>query len=232
MNDNFFKGVCCALPIIISYSLIGFAAGALNAIMGLSILEVALLSLILFAGSAQFVFASLYTGNPFALIYTIFLLNFRHFLYAMSFLQLVKNLPLYKRIAIGAGLTDETFVLASSLRKEPFKKAHWMLGLNLASYITWFTGNVFGAWVGVSNVLSNFQGLDFALAAMFASILAMQWTSSENKITINIVIISACVCILFLELFFPNPLNLLVSILISCSLGLFFNKEKKNKNGT
>ena len=226
MPEKFFRGVLAAFPITISYSLIGFAAGNLCSIMGLSVLEVGLLSLIVFAGSAQFIFALLYTAPPLILISTIFLLNFRHFLYAMSFLPLVKNLSLGKKIAIGFQLTDETFVLASVLRKKPFQKARWMLGLNLASYSAWFMGNILGAYWEESKFISNFTGLKFALAAMFASILILQWINSKNKLATSIAIICSALIIILLDLFFKHPINLLISILISSSIGTFFSKEK------
>ena len=67
------------------------------------------LSLILFTGSAQFVFAELYTAQPAVLIGTIFLLNFRHFLYSTAFVPYARRLSTPARFLIGAQLTDESF---------------------------------------------------------------------------------------------------------------------------
>lgn len=223
---EFSQGVLAAFPLIISYNFIGFASGSLGSFMGLSVVEVALLSLIVYAGSAQFVFALLYTTPSFILVSTIFLLNFRHFLYAVSFLPLIKNLPLGKKIAIGFQLTDETFALTNVLKKEPFQKAHWMLGLHLASHSAWLTGNTLGAVWGKSNFISSFSGLKFALAAMFASILILQWISSKNKLATSIAIICSALIFIFLDIFFKTPLNLLISIFCSCSIGVFFSKEE------
>ena len=72
MSKSFFKGAVTALPIIFGYFFIGFAAGALASRAGMSVLEVSLLSLLVFAGSAQFIFASLYTGSVLVLLLTIF----------------------------------------------------------------------------------------------------------------------------------------------------------------
>ena len=104
-------------PIILGYLPIGFADGILGVQAGLSPIEVLLLSLLVYAGSAQFIFASLLGVAPQTLIITIFLINFRHFLYATALSQRLKKLPLPTRIAIGAQLTDESFSLASVLSR-------------------------------------------------------------------------------------------------------------------
>ena len=107
MSKSFFKGAVTALPIIFGYFFIGFAAGALAARVGMSVLEVSLLSLLVFAGSAQFVFAPLYTGSAAVLIFTIFLFNLRHFLYSLAvILPYVRRLSMFlkSRFFIGAQL--------------------------------------------------------------------------------------------------------------------------------
>ena len=94
MSKSFFKGAVTALPIIFGYFFIGFAAGALAARAGMSVLEVSLLSLLVFAGSAQFIFAPLYAGSAIVLIFTIFLLNLRHFLYSLAVCSPIKSILL------------------------------------------------------------------------------------------------------------------------------------------
>lgn len=227
MSERFLQGVIAAFPIIVSYIFIGFASGALGASLGLSILEVAILSLILFAGSAQFVFALLYTGSLWVLIPTIFLLNFRHFLYAMSFLPMVKKLSMPKKIIIGMQLTDESFSLASVLKNKPFEKMRWMFGLNFSSYTAWFFGNTMGAYWSTSDFIGKFTGLNFALAAMFAGILILQWTAAKNPLAVSMVAISSALIMIILELLISNPLNLLIAIFCSCSIGLLITKKEK-----
>ena len=127
--DSARGGMRAALPVVLGYLAIGFAAGAVGTAEGLSPLEIVVLSLLLFAGSAQFVFAELYAGSAAALVSAIFLVNFRHFLYSASLSRKLRRLPAWARFAAGAQLTDETFSVASALLKTPPVRARWMLSL-------------------------------------------------------------------------------------------------------
>ena len=63
MWRDFYSGGKLSAPIVVVYLILGVAAGALGASRGLSVAEIALLSLLLFAGSAQFVFPEIYEGR-------------------------------------------------------------------------------------------------------------------------------------------------------------------------
>lgn len=207
-----------AVPVVLGYVAIGFAAGAVGAAEGLSPLEILALSLLLFAGSAQFVFADLYAGPPSALISAIFLINFRHFLYSASLSQKLRKLPLWARFAAGAQLTDETFSVASALLKTPPTRARWMLSLNITSYSAWCMGNLAGA-VAAGGI--EFAGAEFALSAMFAALLMMQISGARKAPKLTAALIAAAV-MLTLELTRPHPLNLLAATAVSATLCLLF----------
>ena len=214
--DSARGGMRAALPVVLGYLAIGFAAGAVGAAEGLSPLEIVLLSLLLFAGSAQFVFADLYAGPPTALISAIFLINFRHFLYSASLSRKLRRLPLWARFAAGAQLTDETFSVASALLKTPPVRARWMISLNMTSYSAWCLGNLGGALAagGVA-----FAGAEFALAAMFAALLMLQM-SGGRRLAKGMAALMSAVVMLTLELTHPHPLNLLAATGIAATVCL------------
>ena len=205
--DSVRGGMRAALPVALGYLAIGFAAGAVGAAEGLSPLEITALSLLLFAGSAQFVFADLHAGSPTALVSAIFLINFRHFLYSASLSQKLRKLPLWARFAAGAQLTDETFSVASAMLKTPPVRARWMLSLNITSYSAWCAGNLAGA-VAAGGI--EFAGAEFALAAMFAALLMMQVSGARKAPRATAALIAAGV-MMALELAAPHPLNLLAA---------------------
>ena len=235
MSKSFFKGAVTALPIIFGYFFIGFAAGALAARAGMSVLEVSLLSLLVFAGSAQFIFAPLYAGSAIVLIFTIFLLNLRHFLYSLAFLPYVRRLSIKSRFFIGAQLTDETFGFASSFLKSPLEKPYWMFGLNLSSYLSWVLGNTVGAWIGSSVERANIFGVEFGFAAMFAGLLTMQFINAKKLFSLITVIILAAVVMVALEVLYPNPANIVITTIVVATAGMFLEgflqkKEDELKN--
>lgn len=206
-TDSIGGGARAALPVVLGYLAIGFAAGAVGAAEGLSPLEIVALSLLLFAGSAQFVFADLYAGPPTALVSAIFLINFRHFLYSAALSQKLRRLPLWARFAAGAQLTDETFSVASALLKTPPTRARWMLTLNITSYSGWCVGNLAGA-LAAGGI--EFAGAEFALAAMFAALLMLQIVGTRRLAKTTAALIAAAT-MLALELTHPHPLNLLAA---------------------
>lgn len=74
-HATFMQGVKDCIPTLLGYLSIGFAAGVIEMTAGLSLAETALLSLILYAGSAQFIAAGMLAsnGSAVAIIFTIFL---------------------------------------------------------------------------------------------------------------------------------------------------------------
>src|SRR5512145_262205 len=176
-RQHFGAGVQDSLPVVLGYLVIGFAFGVVARTSGLTVLEITLMSLILYAGSAQFVVVGLIAGGASAasIIVTILLVNLRHLLYSAALAPHLSRLPSWQNALIGTELTDETFAVAASrLAPGEHAQAAWLFGLNLTSQTAWVTGSILGALLG--HVLTNTQalGLDFALVAMFAALLVFQ----------------------------------------------------------
>jgi 4-azaleucine resistance transporter AzlC len=175
-GERFRDGVRACLPVVMGYSVIGLAFGVLARTAGLSAPEVALMSLILYAGSAQFILAGLLdTGAAAsAIVITIFLVNVRHLLYSAALAPHVRRLPAWQNVLVGAELTDETFAVATNhLAGERAGRAPWLFGLNLTAQVTWIVATTVGALVGSAIPDTSALGLDFALAAMFAALLVL-----------------------------------------------------------
>ncbi len=174
---GYFDGVKDASPVILGFIAIGLAFGVVAKTAGITVSEVALMSLILYAGSAQFVTVGLIAaGMPAsAIVVTIFLVNVRHLLYSAAISPHVRHLSVWKNALIGAELTDESFAVASSrLARGLPASAGWFFGVNNASHATWVVCTTLGAILGSSIADTRVLGFDFALAAMFAALLILQ----------------------------------------------------------
>src|SRR5215212_12268414 len=81
-DERFVAGVRAGLPVVLGYIGIGLAAGVVERAAGLSYAEVLLLSMVLYAGSAQFVLTSMVSlASPLsAIVLTVFFVNVRHLL--------------------------------------------------------------------------------------------------------------------------------------------------------
>ncbi|MGN7296067.1 AzlC family ABC transporter permease [Fredinandcohnia aciditolerans] len=226
---SFSQGVKDCVPTLIGYISIGIAMGIVGAASNLSILEVALLSILVYAGAAQFIIcALLVSGSPFSVIvFTTFIVNLRHFLLSMTIAPSFKNYSLLKNIGIGTLLTDESFgVAANKIAKREMINASWMNGLNLTAYFFWILsctlGAVFGKWISNPEVL----GLDFSLTAMFLALLVLQLESMEHsKLKFYLLLITYVVLsMLVLCMFMPSYIAILLSTIIVATIGVVKDK--------
>jgi 4-azaleucine resistance transporter AzlC len=137
------------------------------------------LSLLVFGGSSQFVAVSL-IGSSTALPViwlTTFVVNLRHALYSATLLPYARALPARWRWALAFWLTDETFaVVENQLRHHTDVRdgAWYWLGSSLAMYGNWQVWTLVGVLLGQSVPGLATLGLDFAMVATFAAIVALQ----------------------------------------------------------
>ena len=137
------------------------------------------LSLLVFAGSSQFVAVSLIgSGTALPVIWlTTFVVNLRHALYSATLLPYARALPARWRWALSFWLTDETFaVVENQLRHHASLKdgSRYWLGSSLAMYFNWQLWTLVGVLLGQSVPMLATLGLDFAMVATFAAIVALQ----------------------------------------------------------
>ena len=228
MLKNFASGGRDAAPIVVVYLILGFAAGVLGASRGLSAAEILLLSLLLFAGSAQFVFPELYRGAATELVSAVFFINLRHLLYSTALAQQARNLPPAARAAIGAQLTDETFLVASArLKGGMISNGAWMIGLNMTSYFAWAAGNLSGALFGGAADLSVI-GVKFAGAAMFIALLFPQITSHPRPATAAAVAAAGGGGAALGLLLFPGPATVTLAAAAAALLGVLVFGANEN----
>lgn len=208
-----------SLPVVLAYLPLGAAAGIVGARMGLSPMEVTLLSVLVFAGSAQFIFAELVGGSALALVVTIFLVNFRHLLYSTALAQRIKHLSTGRRVAIGAQLTDESFALMSILYRGE-ARARGLLVLNMCGYLAWLCGNIGGALLGEVVDVEQW-GADYLLIAMFAALLMLNFVSAPRKMAAFLALAVAGGLSIGLGLAYPHPLNILLAAAVAAAVAAF-----------
>jgi 4-azaleucine resistance transporter AzlC len=138
-----------------------------------------LMSLVVFAGSAQFIALGLIAGHAsLAVVWpTTLVVNLRHVLYSATLAPYVSHLPLRWRLALGGVLTDEVFAVAwSHYRHHPpgSVSPYYFLGAGLAMYINWQIWTLAGLLFGAAFPGLQTLGLDFAMVATFIAIVVPQ----------------------------------------------------------
>ena len=175
----FFAGARDTIPMLVGAAPFGLIFGTLAIGAGLPVWLTLGLSALVFAGSSQFVAVSLLGGGAAVPVIwlTTFVVNLRHALYSATLLPYARALPARWRWALAFWLTDETFaVVENQLRHHAnlHDGARYWLGSSLAMYFNWQVWTLAGVLLGQSVPGLATLGLDFAMVATFAAIVALQ----------------------------------------------------------
>jgi 4-azaleucine resistance transporter AzlC len=169
------QGAAAAWPICLGYFPIGLALGVLAQKAGLPWWAVAMMSVMVFAGSAQFICVAMIAAGAStpAIILTTFVVNLRHVLMSSAlavYLQGVNR----KFLALYAyGVTDESFAV-NLTRFRDGKWDRWRaLIVNHLANSVWIMATICGALVG-QFVPQGALGIDYALTGMFICLLVFQ----------------------------------------------------------
>jgi 4-azaleucine resistance transporter AzlC len=176
---EFTAGVRDTIPMLVGSAPFGVIFGTLVTSGPLHLWQGQLMSLIVFAGSAQFIAIGLIAGHAsFAVIWaTTFVVNLRHLLYSATLAPYVAHLPTRWRWALGGLLTDEVFAVAwAHYRLQPPGAVgpYYFLGSGLSMYMNWQIGTLAGMLFGAAFPVLQTLGLDFAMVATFIAIVVPQ----------------------------------------------------------
>ena len=227
--DTFIQGVKDCIPTLLGYISIGVAFGVVGIASGISVLEVFLLSVLVYAGSAQFIFCGLYlAGAPVtAVIVTIFIVNLRHLLMSLTIAPYFTKYSTLRNIGFGTLLTDETFgVSVVTAGKEERLGGKWMDGLNVTAYTTWIAACTIGGVIGQWLPDPEKWGLDYALVAMFIALLVLTLASIPRKKLMHYLklIVVMIICMYGLLYFMPGHLAVLISTIVVATIGVVTEK--------
>ena len=165
-----------ALPIILGYLPVGFAYGVLAVKAGLCLANAGLMSLIVYAGSAQLIGVEMIgSGAPaLSVIATTLVVNLRHVLFSLAVSPHLKGWSRLRVALFATELTDETFSVHALRFNRQQQAPASTLAINAMVHVAWITGSLAGALAGGLVPDVRPLGLDFALPGMFAVLLAGQ----------------------------------------------------------
>ncbi|MGO2504880.1 MAG: AzlC family ABC transporter permease [Psychrobacter alimentarius] len=194
-NYDWVEGFKKSLPVAMGYLPAGIAFGVLAQVAGIPIWAVMMLSIVLYAGAAQYAcLPMLSAGLPIGNIATnIAAINLRHVFYGMPLLNYLPKQKLAKVYCLFA-LTDETFSVITSLPNE--SKQALMLPISLFNQSWWVLASMIGVIIGgaLSDLVPH---LDFALVCLFAILAYEQFQSIKRYFPIVIAVVSLAIASLF-----------------------------------
>lgn len=229
-QQEFLAGAKATLPLIVGAIPFGIIFGTLAEPSGLSMWGALAMSVIVFAGSSQFIALGLLAAGASlpVIIATTFIVNLRHLLYAANLVPKVKHLPHRWRVLMAFGLTDETFAAVSNrfLMQKDLSHAHWFyLGSFLAMYSNWIFCTLLGVALGELFPDMTNWGLDFAMSVTFIGMVVPYLT---NKPMWAAVIVASVMALATVGL--PHKLGLIVAAVSGIAVGLSLQMLLKRRN--
>ena len=205
------------LPVMTGYVFLGFGFGILMYQNGYGVLWSGAMSLLIYAGSMQYVAVSLLAGHASLLTValTTLVVNARHLFYGISMVDAYKGSGKKKPYLIFA-LTDETYSLVSRNQvPEGISRHGYCFLVSLFDHSYWVLGTVLGALAG-SVLPINFEGIEFVLTALFVTIFVEQWLSVKDHRPAVIGAVSTALCLaVFGRDVFLIPSMVLITMLLT-----------------
>jgi predicted branched-subunit amino acid permease len=166
--DGARKGILLA-PTLVTF---GFAVGVLAASKGLTVLEIGLMSAWVYAGGAQMATLQIW-AEPlplFALVLTMLAMNARYALLSASLRPHFGALPFWQIYPGLAMFGDGNWALTMrELHQRRRPDAGFLLGSGLVMFVPWVGASVAGHLFGQALGDPRRLGIDFMLAAFFAT---------------------------------------------------------------
>lgn len=233
-NKDFIKGLKGGFPIFLGYLPVSFTFGFMAVSGGFPVWLAVLMSLTNLTSAGQFAGTNLIIAGVgyIEIAMTTFVINLRYMLMSLALSQKInRKIPVWKRLIFSFGITDETFVVASTQGENI--SASYMLGLITLPFIGWAVGTFLGGSIsGILPVkLQNAMGI--GLYAMFIAIVIP--VARESKQVLLIVILAILVtCILKyvpIFAFISSGFRIIIATVIAAGIGAFLFPKKYEKEG-
>lgn len=185
------------IPIMTGFLFIGASYGIYMNVSGFEFWYPMITSMLIFAGSVEFVTVNLLLGafNPLQAFLLALMINARHIFYGISMLDKYRGTGL-KKFYLIYGMCDESFSVNYTAEiPEDVDKGWFMFFVNLLNQIYWVAGATIGGILG-GVIAFNTNGIEFVMTAMFVVIFLEQWLKEKNHISSILGLVISVVCLI------------------------------------
>jgi 4-azaleucine resistance transporter AzlC len=218
-RSEFLAGIKAELPILLGVMPFGMVYGAAALRAGLPALTTQAMSVVVFAGSAQFAIVQLTeSAVPMLVIaLTACLLNLRHVLYSASLAPFLRHTPPRWRWLLAYLTTDEAYAVVVTHYADTRTAAthkHWFfLGAGLALWVTWQASTAAGILLGAA--IPPALSLDFVIPLTF---IGLVMPAIRSRASAAVALTAGVMVVLFAVL--PFKLGLLAAALVGMIVGV------------
>ncbi len=228
-RSEFIAGARAGMPIMVGVIPFGLIFGVLAVTNGVVAPLGIGMSVMVFAGSAQFIGVQLIgaSASAFVLILTTCIVNLRHMLYSAALAPKVQHLSRRWRWLLAYLLTDEVYVVTVMRYDQletPSSHQHWYwLGVGLLLWANWQLWTIIGVVFGTQVPAS--WSLDFTLALTFIGMVA---PLCNNRPHLAAAISAGITAVLTHHL--PNKLGLLLAAFVGIAVGVWVESRQQKES--
>lgn len=226
-SNDVWEGFKTLLPISFFVIVFGVAFGLAAVQTGLGESSILAMSMLVFAGAAQFAVLKLWGEHVplIPLIITVFAINARHLLMGATLYPWLRELPRAKRYGVMLVVSDANWAMSM----QAFNRGEAGLGLlfggGIALWSAWSLGSWMGIYFGSAIHDPVSWGLDMVMGCF---LLAMVVSGQKNTRMLVIWIVAACSS-LWAYWCLPENSHVVVGALAGGALGAVWT-EKKNEH--
>jgi 4-azaleucine resistance transporter AzlC len=171
---------------------VGTTFGVVARQAGLEPVEIAGMSLLVFAGASQFAMVQLFSESaPTAIVVaSVLFINLRHALMAASLRAQLRRLPVIGRLVAAFFLTDESFAMTTGHFRRGGRSVAYYFVFAISLYVLWNLATLAGIAIGSAIGDPRRFGVDFAITATFIGIVVL---AIRRRADIVIAIVAALV---------------------------------------
>lgn len=224
---DFWQGVRDSGPILLGVIPFGLTCGIMGLTAGLTGWETVLMSLLVFAGSAQFISITM-LGAGLAgwglIVLTTAMVNLRHLLMGASLAPFVLKQSFSQQAILSFLLTDEAYAITiSRVYKAGYSALH-QLGASLMLYTTWAISTAAGVIVGgyIPDPLA--WGLDFTMPATFLVLLLPRLVDRTSLVVCAVAGVIAVIGAQYL----PGKWYMIAACLAAMTVGVWLEGEERH----
>ena len=217
------KGIRVAFPVAVSVFAYGLTFGVLARQAGLSLGEAALMSVAVYAGSAQFIALGMWSSPlpAAALILTTLVVNLRHLLMGASIQPWLSRLGPRKAYPLAFFITDESWALSMRELEDGSNDLGFFIGAGVLIFAAWQMATLGGHLAGSAVPDPARWGLDFAFPAVFTALLVSMWKGRSNLLPW----IAAALTAVIVSKFLPGKWYILLGGLVGSLAGALQHED-------
>ena len=171
------KGAVANLPVAASVVAYGSVLGVLAAQKELSWLELLVMNVSVFAGSAQFVMVDLWGPQlpVLEMVFAVMIINLRYLLIGASLNPVFQGASLTQKSMIMHLVADENWAVTMAAHRKGHAPIWFLLGGGLCLFTVWSFGTLCGHRLGALVRNPEALALDFAFTAVFTALAVSLW---------------------------------------------------------